>query len=101
MPKIIINNAETGANHEIKIGYGANLRQAIGYTEAQIYKGANRVLNCRGMGLCAKCIVEIEPAENANPRTFFENLQKIPDTQRMSCRVKVYGVLVVKPGIQD
>jgi len=101
MPKITVNNAETGENHVIKIGYGANLRQAIGYTDAEIYKGANKLMNCRGMGLCAKCIVEVEPADNANPRTFFENLHKVEPEQRLSCRVKVYGDLTVKTGIQD
>ncbi len=101
MPKIKVNNAETGETHVIKIGYGANLRKALGYTEAEVYKGVNKFLNCRGLGLCAKCIVEVEPSDNISPRTMFEDIHKVGPDQRMSCRVKVYGDIVVKTAVQD
>jgi len=105
MPKIVVHNTETGDVQEVRLGYGANLRQAILYTEAEIYKGINKFLNCRGMGLCAKCLVEIDNPENVNADTFFESTQrklhKFPENQRMSCRVKVYGDIHVKTALAD
>jgi ferredoxin len=78
-----------------------NLRKAALYNDAEVYKGFNKFLNCRGHGLCGKCVVEIEPMENVNPRTFFENLHKLEDHQKLGCRVKVYGDITVKAAIQD
>ena len=72
MPKIKVINTETEETWDFKAGYGANLRQAALYNDAEVYKGLNKFLNCRGSGLCAKCVVEVEPMENVNDRTFFE-----------------------------
>ena len=101
MPKIKVINTETDETFEFKAGYGANLRQAAQYNDAEVYKGLNKFLNCRGTGLCAKCVVEVEPMENVNPRTFFENLHKLGDHQKLGCRVKVYGDITVKAAIAD
>ena len=101
MPKIKIINTETNEIIDLKAGYGANLRKAALYNEAEVYKGLNKFLNCRGHGLCGKCVVEIEPLENVNPRTFFENLHKLEPHQKLGCRVKVYGDITVKAAIKD
>lgn len=52
MPKITIINAETNESKTIKVGYGANMRQAAAYQDVEIYKGMSKMLNCRGMGIC-------------------------------------------------
>ena len=101
MPKIKVINTETDETIDLKAGYGANLRKAALYNDAEVYKGLNKFLNCRGNGLCGKCVVEIEPMENVNPRTFFENVHKLEDNQKLGCRVKVYGDITVKAAIQD
>ena len=101
MPKIKVINTETNETIDLKAGYGANLRKAALYNDAEVYKGLNKFLNCRGHGLCGKCVVEIEPMENVNPRTFFENVHKLEDNQKLGCRVKVYGDITVKAAIQD
>ena len=101
MPKIKVVNTETDETFEFKAGYGANLRQAALYNDAEVYKGLNKFLNCRGSGLCAKCVVEVEPMENVNPRTFFEKIHKLEDHQKLGCRVKVYGDITVKAAIAD
>ena len=101
MPKIKVINTETDETYEFKAGYGANLRQAALYNDAEVYKGLNKFLNCRGSGLCAKCVVEVEPMENVNDRTFFEKIHRLKDHQKLGCRIKVYGDITVKAAIAD
>ena len=101
MPKVTVINTQTDEKVEIKFGYGANLRQAILFKEQEIYKGINKYLNCRGMGLCATCVVEIEPEENVSDRTLFETVHRLEPHQRLACRTKVYGDITVKTAIQD
>ena len=74
MPKVTITNEETGESKEYKLGYGANLRKSALFQEVDLYKGLNTHLNCRGMGLCGKCVIEPTPLENVNEQTFFEKM---------------------------
>jgi len=101
MPKISVTNSETGETSVFKVGYGANLRQAAQYNEVELYKGMHKHLNCRGMGLCGTCMVEVEPMENVDPQTLFEKLHKVGPNQKLSCRTKVYGPIAIKTAIKD
>lgn len=101
MPKITLHNTETGEVAVVKVGYGANLRQAARYKDAEIYKGMNSFLNCKGLGICGKCLIDVEPMENVDPHTFFEKLHKVGPKQKLGCRTKVYGDITVKAAIQD
>lgn len=101
MPKVTVQNAETGETQVFKVGFGANLRQAAQYKDVELYKGMHKFLNCRGMGLCGTCLVEVEPIENVDPRTLFEKLHKVDSNQRLSCRAKVYGDITIKTAIKD
>ena len=101
MPKVSITNAETGETNEFKVGYGANLRQASHYKDVDLYKGMHTYLNCRGMGFCGTCLVEVEPMENVDPQTIFEKLHKVGPNQKLSCRTKVYGPITVKAAFKD
>ena len=101
MPKIIVLNNETGEEKAFKAGLGANLRQAAVFKDVEIYKGMNKYLNCHGLGACGKCLVEIEPISNVDKHTFIEKIHKIKPNQKLGCRVKVYGDIIVKSAIQD
>ena len=101
MPKITVINAETGEETTFRAGYGANLRQAAQYQDVEIYKGMNKYLNCRGLGACSKCLVEIEPLEKVNPHTVVEKIHKIQGSKKLGCRVQVFGDITVKSAIQD
>lgn len=101
MPKITVHNSETEETQVFKAGYGANLRQAANYNEVDLYKGMNTYLNCRGSGLCGKCLIEVEPVENVSPISFFEKLHGVAPNQRLGCRAKVYGDISVKAAIKD
>ncbi|MEE2987844.1 MAG: ferredoxin [Nitrospinota bacterium] len=101
MPKITVHNSETGESSEFKAGYGANLRKAAIYNEVEIYKGLNSYLNCKGMGLCGKCLIEVDPPENVGALTLFEKIHRAQPNQRLGCRAKIYGDITIKTAIQD
>ncbi len=101
MPKITVINADTGETNTFKAGYGANLRQAAAYKDIEIYKGMHKYLNCRGMGACGTCLIEVEPFENVDPHTFIERLHKVGPNQKLGCRAKVYGDITVKAALKD
>ena len=101
MPKITVHNTETGETQEFKAGYGANLRQAANYNGVDLYKGLNSYLNCRGSGLCGKCLIEVDPVENVSPITLFEKIHRVNSNQRLGCRTKIYGDLTIKTAFKD
>ncbi len=101
MPKITVTNAETGETQTFKVGYGANLRQAAFYAGVEMYKGMNKLINCRGLGVCGTCLIEVEPAENAGDQTFIEKLHKLEPNQKLGCRAKVWGDLAVTTALKD
>ncbi|MFQ5449680.1 MAG: 2Fe-2S iron-sulfur cluster-binding protein [Nitrospinaceae bacterium] len=101
MPKITVHNTETNETTTFKAGYGANLRQAAAYKDIEIYRGMNKYLNCRGMGVCGTCLIEVEPMENVDPQTFIEKLHKLGPNQKLGCRAKVYGDITVKSAVQE
>ena len=101
MPKVSISNSETGVTTEFKVGYGANLRQAAQYKDVNLYRGIHKFLNCRGMGFCGTCLIEVKPVENVDPQTTFEKLHKLKPKQKLSCRTKVFGPITVKAALKD
>ncbi len=101
MPKVTITNDETGESKTFRAGLGANLRQAALYADVEIYKGMNKMTNCRGMGFCGTCLIEVEPMENVRNHTFIEKLHKVAPNQKLGCRAKVYGDITVKAAIKD
>lgn len=101
MPKITVINTDTNGTQIFKAGYGANLRKAAAYQDVEIYKGMAKMLNCRGMGACGTCLIEVEPMNNVDPQTFMERLHKVGPNQKLGCRTKVYGDVTVKAALKD
>ena len=101
MPKITVHNNETGEVKVFKAGYGANLRQAALYNDVNLYKGMMTHLNCRGMGFCGTCLIEVDPPENVNPQTFIEKIHKLAPNQKLGCRAKVYGNITIQANLKD
>lgn len=107
---------------EIEVPAGANLRSAAIDAGVNLYNGLNGfgatfnkvVLNCRGLGLCGTCLVEVTAGmENTNKLTLCEKMKfKVPvpdpmpcmhyigheDTMRLACQTKVMGDIEVKTG---
>lgn len=85
---------------------GANLRRVAIDAGVSLYRGAARLLNCRGHGRCKTCRVRIEPEANASPRTPAELprahgsiLQMIDHREllgwRLACQTRIRGDLRV------
>jgi ferredoxin len=100
MPKVVFVNEK----QEIEVAAGANLRQAARAAGIPIYKGLDRYLNCRGLGLCGTCRVLIKKGmENLSPKSVMEkinfNLHPLTslavigheDEMRLACQVQVNG----------
>jgi len=71
---------------------GTNLRKFALKCQIPVYKGINRLLNCRGHRLCGTCRVEILDGKGASPRTPAEESTLIGKLLlRLSCQVTVNG----------
>jgi ferredoxin len=105
MPKVVFVNEK----QEIEVPAGTNLRQAALQAGIQVYKGLNRFLNCRGLGLCGTCRVLVKKGlENLSAKTFIEkaNFAAHPltmiavlgheDEMRLSCQTTVKGDCTVE-----
>jgi ferredoxin len=65
MPKVVIANEKK----EIEVPEGGNLRVEARKAGIEIYKGLDRFLNCRGLGLCGTCRVLVKKGmENLAPK---------------------------------
>ena len=100
MPKVVFVNEK----QEIDVPAGSNLREAARKAGISVYKGLDRYLNCRGLGLCGTCRVLVKQGmENLNAKTLMErlNLNLHPlsmlatlgheDEMRLSCQTTVNG----------
>ena len=77
---------------------GTNLRKFALKCQIPVYKGINRLLNCRGHRLCGTCRVEILDGKGISPRTPAEEstligrfllAKKLTPNLRLSCQVTV------------
>jgi ferredoxin len=89
---------------EIEVPAGSNLRDEATKAGIAVYKGPDKLLNCRGFGLCGTCRVLVKKGmENLSPKTTREkiNFNAHPlgmmavigheDEMRLSCQVRVNG----------
>jgi ferredoxin len=83
-------------NRKVDVPAGTTLRKAAKKADVRIYGGVNKIINCRGFGLCGTDRVAVAPTECINGLTFFEKLQlgeKAKD--RLACQVKIQGDITV------
>jgi ferredoxin len=76
---------------------GANLRELCLDNNIPLYTDLAKVLNCRGLGLCTTCRVEVTPADGVTAPTKIEkvHLLKYFPKQRLSCQCEVTGPVKV------
>jgi ferredoxin len=97
MPKVTFVKEK----QEIEVPAGANLRAEAIKAGIQVYPGINRVLNCRGNGLCGTCAVLVKKGdENLAPKSAREKLKLATmvfatigheNDMRLSCMTTVNG----------
>jgi len=76
---------------------GANLRELCLDNHIPLYSDLAKVLNCRGLGLCTTCRVEVTPADGVSAPTKIEkvHLIKYYPKQRLSCQCEITGPVKV------
>ncbi len=96
MPKIIFSKEKK----EIEVPLGANLREEARKAGIEVYRGPDRYLNCRGMGLCGTCRVHVKDGmANLSPKGLIEKFKLATmmsaigheNEIRLSCQVQVNG----------
>jgi ferredoxin len=100
MPKVTFVKEKV----EIEVPVGSNLRQEARKAGIEVYKGIERYLNCRGLGLCGTCKVLVKKGmDHLNKKTLMErvNMNAHPITMlaslgnenelRLACQVQVEG----------
>jgi ferredoxin len=78
---------------------GANLRQALMKDGISVYNDKAAILNCRGLGTCGTCAVEVE-GEVSEPSWREKTRLSLPphsptSNRRLSCQTKVLGDIKV------
>ena len=78
---------------------GANLRQVLLGSKLDLYNGNSKYINCRGIGSCGTCAVEIIGSVsevNWKERTRLTLPPHDPDkNRRLACQTKVLGDIEV------
>ena len=75
--------------------YGANLRRVLLDHKTNLYNGKSKIINCRGIGSCGTCAVEIEG--KVSPPNWKDRVRRSlpphsPDKdRRLACQTKVLG----------
>ena len=95
MPRVLFNGQELSCDE------GDNLRTVLTDAEQSPHNGKSALVNCRGLGTCGTCAVEVRGA--INPMSVRERLRltapphDLRDGLRLACFVEVQGdVSVVK-----
>jgi len=83
-------------NRKVEVPEGTTLRKAAKKAGVSVYGSVNKVLNCRGFGLCGTDRVLVSPNECINKQTFFEKLSAGENAKvRLACQTKITGDVVV------
>ncbi len=79
--------------------YGANLRKVLLENGVNLYNGNSKYINCRGIGTCGTCAIEIE-GEVSPPNWKDKTRRSLPPhspskNRRLACQTKVLGDLKI------
>lgn len=89
MPKVLAQGKA------IECKSGANLRKVLLANDIDLYNGGSNVINCRGIGTCGTCAVEIEGS--VSPSNWRDDARRsLPPHSptrnlRLACLSKVLG----------
>lgn len=83
-------------NRKVEVPARTSLRKAAKQAGVSVYGSVNKIINCRGFGLCGTDRIAVKPGECLSAVTFFEKLQ-LGDApkERLACQVKITGDVTV------
>lgn len=89
MPKVLVQGKT------IECDLGANLRKVLLSNGIKLYNGGSNVINCRGIGSCGTCAVEVEGLVS-EPNWRDQARRSLPPHSpernlRLACQTKVLG----------
>ena len=83
-------------NRKVEVPEGTTLRKAAQKAGVSVYGSVNKLINCRGFGLCGTDRVLVSPNECINRQTFFERLSLGENAKmRLACQTKISGDVMV------
>ena len=93
MPKVTFKNW----NKTVECPEGTNLRKLAKQNGIELYNGVARVFNCRGLGMCGTCCVEVIPEGKVGPKQYMEVLRffQVKGNFRLACQADVRGDIEV------
>lgn len=85
---------------------GANLRQVLLEQGIALHNDRSQLINCRGIGTCGTCAVQITPTDPAEPTavsapTWRETTRRslpphsLTQDRRLACQTRVYGDIAI------
>jgi ferredoxin len=89
MPKVMAQGKT------VECALGANLRQVLLHNGIDLYNGAAKIINCRALGTCGTCAVELRG--DVSDMSWREKARlSVPPhtagtTRRLACQVQVLG----------
>lgn len=96
MPTVTFQNE----NVKVEVPEGTSLRKAAQQAGVSVYGGPNKLLNCRGFGLCGSDKVTITPDAGVSKQSFFEKLQFGAGSKtRLACQSKITGDVTVNTAL--
>ncbi|NUO83128.1 2Fe-2S iron-sulfur cluster binding domain-containing protein [candidate division KSB1 bacterium] len=96
MPTVTFQNE----NIKVEVPEGATLRKAANKAGVSVYGGPNKLLNCRGFGLCGSDKITVTPDTCVSKPSFFEKLQFGEGTKtRLACQAKITGDVIVNTAL--
>lgn len=81
----------------IEVEPGQNLRSALLDNDIEVYTFRDKILNCRGKGLCGTCRIEVVEGPGLSDASLYERIRvrDLPNG-RLACQTRCYQDAVIR-----
>jgi len=99
MPTVQFKEADVSVESD----EGKDIRQIASKNKVDVYAGVNKLLNCRGFGLCGTDRIKVDPKDCVTPMTWKEKLHLDEKSgMRLACQARLCGdaTVSVEPAME-